>query len=260
MTGTEGELEALLGFLYAAPVGLIRTRDDGTIEIVNGAAMRLMLPIVANPATLSNLFDGLAPVAPDLRALVHSAGRATGPLLRGRRICLQGPGQRSEAALHAELSLYRLDDLGLMAVLADVTDSARAEQLLQAGEARLRFVLDAAAIGDWELDLDTGDLRVQGPFARCLGQAEVAVPWSLDRLMRALHDEDRDAAYAAFDHALLTGGDWRFEARLAAGGAAREEGGRGCRGCLPTVRGVVHRTSRAGADGRRHESDRRIAA
>ena len=59
MTGTESELESLLAFLYAAPVGLVRAQPDGTIDLVNGAAMRLLLPLAAAPQHLGNLFDAL---------------------------------------------------------------------------------------------------------------------------------------------------------------------------------------------------------
>ena len=217
MTGTESELESLLAFLYAAPVGLVRAQPDGTIDLVNGAAMRLLLPLAAAPQHLGNLFDALRPVAGDLRDVVSRAAPAPGALVQDRRLVDARPG----AVPCTSLSVYRLADGCLMAVLADATAQARNEEMLRAGEARLRFVLDAAAIGDWDLDLDSGEMRVQGAFERCLGQRSGDGRWTLERLMQAVHDDDRDAAYAAFDAALGGGGDWRVEVRLAPEGGPK---------------------------------------
>lgn len=62
------EYEALLQFLYMAPVGLVQLAADGTILMLNPLSAQLLMPL-SRDGELTNLFDALAPVAPDLRLL-----------------------------------------------------------------------------------------------------------------------------------------------------------------------------------------------
>ena len=59
------EHEALLQFLYMAPIGLVQARPDGEILMVNPLCAQLLMPLVPDGA-LDNLFTALQAVAPDL--------------------------------------------------------------------------------------------------------------------------------------------------------------------------------------------------
>jgi len=72
--------DALIQFLYQAPVGLLRLEMDGEIILINPMAAALLMPL-APAGALVNLFDVLAPLAPDLRerAMAHAeVGSAVG--------------------------------------------------------------------------------------------------------------------------------------------------------------------------------------
>ena len=78
--GTDGASahEALIQFLYKAPIGLLQTREDGEVLLVNPMAAQLLMPL-APGGDLSNLFDVLQALAPELRALPLA------PALKSRR-------------------------------------------------------------------------------------------------------------------------------------------------------------------------------
>lgn len=62
------EHEALMQFLYQAPIGLVRSTLDGDILMLNPMSAQLLMPL-ATDGMLVNLFDTLQSVAPQLREL-----------------------------------------------------------------------------------------------------------------------------------------------------------------------------------------------
>ena len=69
--------DELLAFLYACPVGLIQCDGAGLIEIINPYAMQHLLTLAQDGDT-TNLFQALAPYAPELRTLVEGAAPTVG--------------------------------------------------------------------------------------------------------------------------------------------------------------------------------------
>ena len=110
-----GAHEALVQFLYRAPIGLLQTTLDGEIVMINPMAAQCLMPF-APDGQLSNLFEALRQVAPDLRQRLA----ATEPV-PGATVCenlrLAWPTGRRVLAL----DLQRLDDAHLMASVSDVT-------------------------------------------------------------------------------------------------------------------------------------------
>ena len=88
------EHEALIQFLYLAPVGLVQTTADGEIQMINPISAQLLMPL-ARDGNLANLFDALQDVAPGLRGQVGRFGRASGMVCDGQQI------QLAPAATHA---------------------------------------------------------------------------------------------------------------------------------------------------------------
>ena len=78
----------LLSFLYAVPVGLVHAALDGSIETINAAAARFLLPL-APEARLDNLYDALQTAVPDLRADV--ASRPAGTVVDRRQLGITPP-------------------------------------------------------------------------------------------------------------------------------------------------------------------------
>ncbi|MDB5919881.1 MAG: GGDEF-domain containing protein [Massilia sp.] len=121
--------EALVQFLYRAPIGLVQISLDGTIEMLNPMSSNLLMPL-APDANLQNLFDVLATVAPQLASMASGFGAPSGVICESLRIdvgqsagAAAGPGPK-----YLSISLLKLDDNRLMAALGDATGEMQREQ------------------------------------------------------------------------------------------------------------------------------------
>ncbi|MBC7727912.1 MAG: diguanylate cyclase [Microbacteriaceae bacterium] len=204
MTPTENEeYEALLQFMYMAPVGLMQTRHDGEILMVNPLCAQLLMPL-SRDGELANLFTLLAGVAPDLRHRTQAFEAPHGMVVEALRLQV-GAGQpdRRDARVMS-LSLLKLDGERLMAVLSDITEVVKRERELRHSQARINtmvtgitdyalMTLDhAGCVQDW----NAGVARVTG----CEAEAAAAQPYSIfyppegmspERLHDRLHEAER---------------------------------------------------------------------
>ncbi|WP_313033290.1 putative bifunctional diguanylate cyclase/phosphodiesterase [Massilia alkalitolerans] len=130
--------EALVQFLYRAPIGLAQIAPDGTVDLLNPMASNLLMPIAPNSG-LDNLYTVLAPIAPQLPQLAAAFGEASGVICEGLRATLPpeltAPGSPQVLAI----SLMKLDSERLMAVVTDATLEVQREQ-----ETLLRRLRNAA--------------------------------------------------------------------------------------------------------------------
>jgi two-component system, sensor histidine kinase and response regulator len=140
------EHQELLQFLYAAPVGLVHASAAGDIEMINSASARWLLPL-APDGKLVNLFTALATVAPGLREAVASRGQVPGSIVDHLRIEVTGGRQRLASPEFVSLTLTRVDDNRLMAVLNDITQQVRDERALGDSEAHYRAVVSVLSEG-----------------------------------------------------------------------------------------------------------------
>ena len=170
------EHEALMQFLYLAPVGLVQTAADGEILMINPVSAQLLMPLQRD-GNLVNLFDALAGVAPGLRHLCATFARPSGMVCDGLHI---HAGGRAPQVL--SLTLLKLDATRLMAVLADVTQQVRRDRRLRQNEAWLGALL--TSIKDYALVGLDGAGRVcawNETIARVTGHGEdvVGQPYSV---------------------------------------------------------------------------------
>ncbi|KFC65125.1 bifunctional diguanylate cyclase/phosphodiesterase [Massilia sp. LC238] len=130
--------EALVQFLYRAPIGLAQIAPDGTVDMLNPMASNLLMPIAPNSG-LDNLYTVLAPIAPQLPQLAAAFGEASGVICEGLRATLPpeltAPGSPQVLAI----SLMKLDSERMMAVVTDATLEVQREQ-----ETLLRRLRNAA--------------------------------------------------------------------------------------------------------------------
>ena len=82
--------EALIQFLYQAPIGLLQIRPDGTVTMLNPRSAQLLMPL-AQQGNLDNLFEVLSEVAPDLRSLAGAAVDPGALVCEGLRIPVLAP-------------------------------------------------------------------------------------------------------------------------------------------------------------------------
>ncbi len=119
--------EALMQFLYQAPIGLMQVAPDGEITMINPMSAQLLMPL-APDGNLLNLFDVLASAAPSLRAMASAYAAPSGVVCESLRIALPAAAAHGVGARTLELSLLKLDDGSLMASLSDATLVVAQEQ------------------------------------------------------------------------------------------------------------------------------------
>jgi diguanylate cyclase (GGDEF)-like protein/PAS domain S-box-containing protein len=194
------ELEALIQFLYLAPVGLVQAGMDGEIAFINPVSAQLLMPL-SRDGSLTNLFVALQGVAPDLKHLVTSFDQPQGMICDGMRIPVDaGNAVKSDPKMLA-VTLLKLDDRRLMAVISDITQQVRRERMLRQSEAWLNaimtgitdYVIAGLDAGGRVRSASTGLERVTGfPTAAVIGQ-----PFSIfypeggttpDRMLDRLHE------------------------------------------------------------------------
>ena len=150
------EHEALMQFLYLAPVGLVQAHMDGEIVMINPISAQLLMPLSPD-GDLTNLFAALEGVAPDLRLQCEQYSRPQGMVFEGLHIHLRTsreqnprPGAQARPAPQIlSLTLLKLDDTRLMAVIQDVTAEVRRERQLRQSDAWLNAIL--TRISDYAL-------------------------------------------------------------------------------------------------------------
>jgi len=119
--------EALMQFLYRAPIGLAQAGRDGAIDMLNPMASNLLMP-VARETGLDNLFAVLAPIAPDLEPMARNFTEPSGVICEGLRAMLP-PSMTAPGSPHVlSISLMKLDAERLMAVVTDATHEVMREQ------------------------------------------------------------------------------------------------------------------------------------
>jgi diguanylate cyclase (GGDEF)-like protein/PAS domain S-box-containing protein len=144
----EQEYEALLQFMYMAPIGLVQTLADGEITMVNPLCAQLLMPLSPD-GQLANLFTALEAVVPDLRQRVREFPDAHGTICDAQQVPISTgqAGRRQHQVL--SLTLLKLDAERLMAVLSDVTQSVRRERELRQSQAWINTL--AIGLSDYAL-------------------------------------------------------------------------------------------------------------
>jgi signal transduction histidine kinase/CheY-like chemotaxis protein len=82
---------------------------------------------------------------------------------------------------------------------------------LRESKARLEFTLAAAHVGEWEIDVASGECRHSDLFDRCFGYSAPVAGWNLDMLFAHVHPDDRERVRALMARAFETSGDLDFE-------------------------------------------------
>lgn len=116
--------EALVQFLYRAPIGLVQTDASGAVEMLNPMASNLLMPL-ARDGGLDNLFAVLEDVAPQIEALARAFQEPSGVVCDALRVPL---GQARGATQVLSLSLMKLDPERLMLAITDATLDIQREQ------------------------------------------------------------------------------------------------------------------------------------
>ncbi|MEO8006515.1 MAG: EAL domain-containing protein [Betaproteobacteria bacterium] len=123
---TAATYESLMQFLYQAPIGLVQTTLAGDIEMMNPTTARLLMPL-SRDGGLDNLFTALENVAPRLRHMAAAVDQPSGVVCDSLRIPLPATGG-SAGSVVLSISMLKLDEARLVAVINDVTLEVQREQ------------------------------------------------------------------------------------------------------------------------------------
>jgi signal transduction histidine kinase len=144
---TVAEYEALLQFMYMAPIGMVHIGNDGAVEMMNPKCAQLLMPFAAGN-DLTNLFAALKGRAPELAGMLADFAEPHGVVCQEYRIALETKAARGHYPQVLALSLIRLDATRVMAVLSDVSEIVRKEKQLREKEewhnASLKLAMEAA--------------------------------------------------------------------------------------------------------------------
>ncbi|MEP7119796.1 MAG: sensor domain-containing diguanylate cyclase [Byssovorax sp.] len=143
-TAVTEEHEALIQFLYLAPVGLAQTTIDGEIVMINPISAQLLMPL-SRDGGLANLFTALEDVAPGLRHLTASFDLPHGLVCDSMRIQLNAGVRGKSDPQFLSLSLLKLDEIRVMAVLSDISQVVKREKLLRQNEAWFNAIFTGIA-------------------------------------------------------------------------------------------------------------------
>ena len=118
------------------------------------------------------------------------------------------PTPRDEAALQLASIIA--------AQVAFALDKTRSEDQARRSEARLRFALDAAAMGTWDWDLTTNHVLWSDNLERIHGLPDGAFDGTFDSYAREIHPDDREKVFASVQRALSEGAPHEVEYRIVA--------------------------------------------
>lgn len=136
---TDQEREALLQFLYLAPIGLAQTSIDGEIALINPVCAELLMPLLRG-GELDNLFTALSSVAPDLAHQARNFAPSHGKIFEGLEIHVSAGGTGGKEPQILALTLLKLGDSRLMAVLDDITQVVKRDRELRHSQAWIQSI------------------------------------------------------------------------------------------------------------------------
>jgi PAS domain S-box-containing protein len=104
--------------------------------------------------------------------------------------------------------------VGASNIARDITARNRAEAALRQSDARRKFALETAKLGDWEMDLTTLQATRSFLHDEIFGYHSPLPEWSFDTFLRHVHPDDRDEVREDFQSCVSQGKKWDFECRI----------------------------------------------
>jgi two-component system cell cycle sensor histidine kinase/response regulator CckA len=132
-----------------------------------------------------------------------------GDLSVGEDPVLTRSGQERQIAWsHTVLSDHAGHVTGTFSSGTDVTDRNRAEGSLRTAEERMRFALQNADVGIWDMDFATGVLRWSEILEAQYGLPPGTFGGTFDAFIECVHPDDRDAVRETIERARTSGLDF----------------------------------------------------
>ena len=104
--------------------------------------------------------------------------------------------------------------VGASKIARDITARNRAEEALRQSDARRKFALETAKLGDWELDLATLQATRSFLHDEIFGYQSPLPEWSFKTFMSHVHPDDRERVRENFESCVSLGTRWDFQCRI----------------------------------------------
>jgi two-component system, OmpR family, sensor histidine kinase VicK len=102
---------------------------------------------------------------------------------------------------------------GVLTIAIEVTEQVLLRKKLEENEQRLKVSLEAASLGVWEIDMETGEAVRDARHDEIFGYKEPVKDWNPDIFFRHIHPEDREMIAEKFEDA-KKGKTLEYEARI----------------------------------------------
>ena len=102
----------------------------------------------------------------------------------------------------------------VLSIASNITEQELVDAALRESKARLEFTLAAAHVGEWEIDVASGECRHSALYDRCFGLESPQPGWNLAVFADHLHPDDRERVQGLVARAFADGTDLSFESRV----------------------------------------------
>ena len=101
----------------------------------------------------------------------------------------------------------------LAGIVQDITDRRRTADALRDTEERMRFALEAARVGIWDMNYTTGQLQWSKTLEAQYGVPPGTFGGTLEAFVERIHPDDRESALQTVGKAMQSGADFSVENR-----------------------------------------------
>ena len=134
------------------------------------------------------------------------------PLVENPIVTLSG----EERLIEWRNTVLRDDDgriIGTFSSGADITERHQAVEAVRTAEERMRFALQSAEVGIWDMDYTTGILRWSATLEAQYGLQPGTFGGTFEAFVERIHPEDRASVVETLDHARKIGDDFSIQNR-----------------------------------------------
>ena len=219
--GERKELERTLGesnqklrsIIEASPLAIIARDLRGVISLWNPAAEKIFGWKADEVVGTSHSI-----VPDEIRADVLAMRRQ---VEKGMMLSLEETRRvrKDGVIMDVSLSVAPIHDasqriVGTMVLIADVSRRKQAEDALRDSEAQLRLAMEAADMGSWYGNLDTGQISVSDGFGPLFGMPRGFVFNAYSQFLSTIHPDDRSATDSAVQRAIKLDTTFDMECRV----------------------------------------------
>lgn len=160
----------------------------------------------------------LQAVHPDDRAMaekaVNQALEQQTALYFEYRVCLPDGSQRWLADIGQITYDAEGNPDGMTGIQIDITPRKEVEIALQQNQERLNLAMEAAGMGSWEWDIQTGEVYWSANLERLFGMAPGSFDGRYETVMAMIHPDDRPFVQQAIHRAVYEGQEYNIEFRF----------------------------------------------